>query len=216
MQAVPREGGTTPEWQESMRMQIDNWADEIGSHSLMSTEVYQSPLWLGLIAQLSRTLPFRRSRLNISTPTSDAAFLASCDAWAAFRALQKKSQIAQPWLVVITQFQAGVTILYIIWARAGMRGVTEIFSEADVAIRYCMSVLAILADWWCNAEVYRDCFEVLARAVLRCEIPGRISRDAKAELGELTEKVSKAGIHGHVKTMLEEMALGAQITWMKT
>jgi hypothetical protein len=32
-----------------------------------------------------------------------------------FRALQKKHQIAQLWLVIITQFRAGVTILYITW-----------------------------------------------------------------------------------------------------
>jgi hypothetical protein len=33
MQAVPFEGSeATPEWQESMKMQIDQWADEIHSH----------------------------------------------------------------------------------------------------------------------------------------------------------------------------------------
>jgi hypothetical protein len=78
--------------------------------------------------------------------------------------------------------------------------------EADMAIRDCTSVLAILADRWCNAEVYRDCFEVLARAVPRCEIPGRLGREAREELGFLIEKVSEAGVHGHVRTMLEEMA----------
>ncbi len=32
MHSVPIEGESTPEWQESMRMQIENWADEIYSH----------------------------------------------------------------------------------------------------------------------------------------------------------------------------------------
>lgn len=35
MQSVPLEGGATAEWQESMRLQIDNWADEIYSHRLV-------------------------------------------------------------------------------------------------------------------------------------------------------------------------------------
>ena len=100
MQTVPLEGGVTSEWQESMRLQIDNWADEIYSHSLMNTEGYQSPLWLGLISQLSRLLLCRPSRTNINTEISDVALQASCDACTTFRALQKKRQIAQPWLVV--------------------------------------------------------------------------------------------------------------------
>jgi hypothetical protein len=100
MQTVPLEGGVTSEWQESMRLQIDNWADEIYSHSLINTEGYQSPLWLGLISQLSRLLLCRPSRGNIDTHISDVALQASCDACTTFRALQKKRQIAQPWLVV--------------------------------------------------------------------------------------------------------------------
>jgi hypothetical protein len=100
MQTVPLEGGVTSEWQDSMRLQIDNWADEIYSHSLMNTEGYQSPLWLGLISQLSRLLLCRPSRININAQISDVALRASCDACTTFRSLQKKRQIAQPWLVV--------------------------------------------------------------------------------------------------------------------
>lgn len=201
MQAVPLEGGATPEWVESMRLQIENWAGEIASHSIANTESYQSPLWLGLISQLSRLLLCRPSRMNINTNVSDVALQASCDACTTFRALQKKRQIAQPWLVVITQFQAGITILYIVWARA-----ISIPKEADLAIRDCTSVLAILADRWQNAEHYRDCFEVLARAIPRSSRPGYLSREVREELADLTEKVVEAGVHRHVTTMLWEMA----------
>jgi hypothetical protein len=201
MQTVPLEGGITSEWQESMRLQIDSWSNEIYSHSLMNTEGYQSPLWLGLVSQLSRLLLCRPSRRNINTHISDVALQASCDACTTFRALQKKRQIAQPWLVVITQFQAGITILYIIWARG-----IPMPKEADLAIRDCTSVLAILADRWQNAEHYRDCFEVLARALPRSARPGLLERETREELAELTEKVNEAGVHRHVTTMLWEMA----------
>jgi len=167
----------------------------------VNTEGYQSPLWLGLISQLSRLLLCRPSRRNINTTISDVALQASCDACTTFRALQKKRQIAQPWLVVITQFQAGITILYIIWARG-----IPIPKEADLAIRDCTSVLAILADRWQNAEHYRDCFEVLARAIPRSSRPGYLEREARSELAELAEKVNEAGVHRHVTTMLWEMA----------
>jgi len=201
MQAVPLEGGATSQWVDSMKLRIEDWASEIGSHSLANTEGYQSPLWLGLISQLSRLLLCRPSRANIHTRVSDVAFQASCDACTTFRALQKKRQIAQPWLVVITQFQAGVTILYVIWARA-----ISIPREADLAIRDCTSVLAILADRWQNAEHYRDCFEVLARAIPRSSRPGCLEPAAREELADLTEKVVEAGIHNHVTTMLCEMS----------
>lgn len=94
-----------------------------------------------------------------------------------------------------------MTILYIIWARA-----ISIPKEADLAIRDCTSVLAILADRWQNAEHYRDCFEVLARAILRSSRPGYLEREAREELVDLTEKVVEAGIHRHVTTMLWEMS----------
>jgi hypothetical protein len=77
--------------------------------------------------------------------------------------------------------------------------------EADLAIRDCTSVLAILADRWQNAEHYRDCFEILARAIARSSRPGYLDRAAREELAELTEKVVEAGIHRHVMTMLWEM-----------
>lgn len=78
--------------------------------------------------------------------------------------------------------------------------------EADLAIRDCTSVLAILADRWQNAEHYRDCFEVLARAIPRSSRPGYLEREAREELADLTEKVVEAGVHRHVTTMLWEMA----------
>lgn len=67
-------------------------------------------------------------------------------------------------------------------------------------------MLAILADRWQNAEQYRDCFEVLARAVPRCSRLGYLEREAREELGGLIEKVGEMGLHGHVRTMLCEMA----------
>ena len=175
---------------------------EFSHDSLANTEGYQSPLWLGLISQLSRLLLCRPSRLNINTEVSDVALQAGCAACTGFRALQKKRQIAQPWLVVITQFQAGVTILYIILTRRTI----PLPKEADLAIRDCTSVLAILADRWQNAEHYRDCFEVLARAIPRSERVGALEAEARRELRGLMGKVVEAGVHRHVETMLWEMA----------
>lgn len=65
-------------------------------------------------------------------------------------------------------------------------------------------MLAILADRWQNAEHYRDCFEILARAI--GPSPGYLDPSARQELAQLTEKVNEAGIHRHVNTMLWEMA----------
>lgn len=71
-------------------------------------------------------------------------------------------------------------------------------------------MLAILADRWQNAEYYRDCFEVLARAIPRCKRLGCLEGEAKRELRGLIEKVSEMGLHRHVGTMLREMAGGVE------
>jgi hypothetical protein len=102
---------------------------------------------------------------------------------------------------VITQFQGGITILYIVWARG-----IPIPKEADLAIRDCTSVVAILADRWQNAEHYRDCFEMVARAIPRSSGPGYLEREARAELGGFAQKIVEVGVHRHVTTMLWEMA----------
>ena len=67
-------------------------------------------------------------------------------------------------------------------------------------------MLAILADRWQNAEHYRDCFEVVARAIPRSARPGYLERETRAELVDLAEKVNEVGVHRHVTTMLWEMA----------
>lgn len=78
--------------------------------------------------------------------------------------------------------------------------------EADIAIRDCTSVLAIFADRWQNAEHYRDCFEVLARAIAGRSRQICLDAESRAELVELTERVNEAGVNRHVTTMLYEMA----------
>lgn len=142
----------------------------------------------------------RPSRQNATTYIGEIALKASSSVCTTFRALQKRRQVAQPWLVVLTQFQSGVTILYIIWALA-----IHIPAETDLAIRDCTSVLAILADRWQNAEVYRDCFEVLAMAIPRCSRLGCLEREAKLELRDLIGRVSNMGLHRHAGTILKEV-----------
>ena len=97
-----------------------------------------------------------------------------------------------------------MTILYIILTRRTI----PLPKEADLAIRDCTSVLAILADRWQNAEHYRDCFEVLARAIPRSERVGVLEAEARRELRALMGKVVEAGVHRHVEAMLWEMAGG--------
>lgn len=86
--------------------------------------------------------------------------------------------------------------------------------EADNAARDCSAVMAIFADRWRNAEHYRDCLEILARAESRrlssgmSATIGSLQLDVaeRRELGALTEKLVRMGIHRHVAQMLREMS----------
>lgn len=170
--------------------------------SIPNTSSYQSKYWLELISNLSRMAICRPTRANINTSISDVALQASCDVCTNFRGIQKRRQIAQPWMLVITLFYAGVTIYYITWARGVAMG-----READGAGRDCGSSLTIMADRWQNAEQYRDCLEELSRAVPRCCPPGILDGETRERLRVLTDKVAESGIHRHTEKMLREMCI---------
>lgn len=88
--------------------------------------------------------------------------------------------------------------------------------DIDTAIRDCAAVLAIFADRWRNAEHYRDCLELLARAVPRCVGAGKVlEREAREELMVLTRNVEDMGIHRHVSRMLHEICAGGDAERMQ-
>ncbi|EXJ78710.1 hypothetical protein A1O1_09112 [Capronia coronata CBS 617.96] len=175
--------------------------DVIAMHSIANTDGYHSALWLRHIGQLTRLSICWVNKSNIHSYIADTAFKASCEACTSFRSLRKKRQIAQPWLVVLSQFRAAVTLWYILWARA-----VPVPREADDAIRDCGAVLAIFADRWPNAEYYRDCFEILAVSIPRSRPLGNLEKDVRDKIKVLVHKLDEIGIHRTTSRMLWEMS----------
>ncbi|KAH7176888.1 hypothetical protein EDB81DRAFT_940725 [Dactylonectria macrodidyma] len=186
---------------------LRNWEDPdvISDHSVHSSHGYQSSLWLHHIAHLTRLSIFFVNKSNIFSSTADNALRASCAVCTSFRSLQKKKHIAQPWLVVISQFRAAVTLWYIVWARE-----IPVPKEANNAFRDCSAALAIFADRWPKAEHYRDCFELLAVSIPRSQPLGHLSKYAQDGLRALVAKLEESGIHRITSRMLHEMCDASQ------
>ncbi|KAH7127899.1 hypothetical protein B0J13DRAFT_679418 [Dactylonectria estremocensis] len=196
------------ELEAQMLDKLRHWEDPgvISEHSVHSSHGYQSSLWLHHIAHLTRLSIFFVNKSNIFSSTADNALKASCAVCTSFRSLQKKKHIAQPWLVVISQFRAAVTLWYTVWARA-----ISVPKEANNALRDCSAALAIFADRWPKAEHYRDCFELLAVSIPRCQPLGHLSKDTRKSLQALVTKLEESGIHRITSRMLHEMCKDSQI-----
>ncbi|KAH8680364.1 hypothetical protein BGZ61DRAFT_520184 [Ilyonectria robusta] len=185
-----------------MLKSLREWEDTetISRHSVRNSHGYRSAVWLQHIAHLTQLSICFVNKSNIFSSIADKAFQSSCAVCTSFRSLQKKKHIAQPWLVVISQFRAAVTLWYIVWARA-----IPVPKEANDAFRDCSAALAIFADRWPKAEHYRDCFELLAVSIPRSQPLGHLAKDAREGLIILVRKLEESGIHRITLRMLHEI-----------
>ncbi|KAJ9137075.1 C6 transcription factor [Pleurostoma richardsiae] len=98
-----------------MLNRLREWEDAevIARHSVPNSDGYRSPVWLQHIGHLTRLSICFVNKANVFSSVADTALRAGCEACTSFRSLQKKKQIAQPWLVILSQFRAAVTLWYI-------------------------------------------------------------------------------------------------------
>jgi hypothetical protein len=92
---------------------------------------------------------------------------------------------------MLFEFQVGVHILYIVWRRA---------------VRDCTAILSIFADRSPNADVYRDCLDILASSISRADPPGSIDPESWQELAVLVGRIEEVGLALNVSTKLAEMS----------
>lgn len=75
----------------------------------------------------------------------------------------------------------------------------------DRAIRDCTAIMSIFADRSQNADVYRDCMDVLASGISRAHPQGCIDMETRKELSILICQIEENGLASHTFTMLSEM-----------
>jgi hypothetical protein len=101
-------------------------------------------------------------------------------------------------------FQVGVTIIYIVWRRA-----TPISKSVHCAVRDCTAILAIFADRSQNADIYRDCMDILAISVLSASSCGSIDAESRQELTALVGQVEENILAPQVHTQLSQICKGS-------
>lgn len=114
-------------------------------------------------------------------------------------------------LQTVFEFQAGVTILYLVW-----RGQALYSKNAQRAVRSCRSNLIILATDAPIVESFTetiDNLEILLSKPRAAELePGSDGADALKELRLHVEKVREAMIAPHVIDMLLEMCQNSTVS----
>ncbi|KAL4967093.1 fungal specific transcription factor domain-containing protein [Aspergillus stella-maris] len=174
-----------------------NWFRMIAYYSL-----------LGLVSGYNSTLSNGRQAVGAVGRT----VVACCNACITYQQISRSRQVAPSWLALVSQFQAGVTILYCFWTTPpAMRTEEFELSYASRGVRICSNNLVLLAERWAEGEVYRDAFDILSKAVSLShdEHPmltnRRLSTANLADLERLTQEVKHLGAHFRAVEMVEEI-----------
>ncbi|KAF2804998.1 uncharacterized protein BDZ99DRAFT_544078 [Mytilinidion resinicola] len=201
---------SSPEWRIRILTELNNWKSQVQTFSDSRSKGYTSQRWLAMIYHYTLVMLYRPTKQNVIGPAGDFAVQASSQACLMFRKTQMDRQIAQPWLGLLVQFQAGITLLYCFWATPPQYR-TENYDSPDVsdALRACSNILAIMADRWPKADCLRDVFELLAREIPLVDRPSRppvrISDKSATKLRQALPDVRRLIVHRIVMRMIEEM-----------
>ncbi|EXJ91641.1 hypothetical protein A1O3_00191 [Capronia epimyces CBS 606.96] len=202
----------------SMLVEIKDWErqSEAFVRGKDDEEGYFSSLWLRRGCAVLEVQLY--SMYGIVTATATAAemvvslFNACCATCHAFRKVQKSHQLAPQWIDTIFEFQAGVTLLYLIWSK---NIASQDWQAAERAVRDCRSTLVILATVAPVVESFINCIDALVTMVFNetQNVPDTAERKAgsEQELQEAMQKAIDAGVAPHIRDMLHEMSKGREI-----
>ncbi|ETS84339.1 hypothetical protein PFICI_02364 [Pestalotiopsis fici W106-1] len=194
------------EWQASIPMPTDKPG-------------YGGRNWFRMVAYYSIVGLASGSNDEVRHAVGAKAIIACCNACITFQQIQRSRQIAHSWLAVLSQFQAGITILYCFWTTPPhMRSDEFEPSYASRGVRTCSNNLVLLAERWREAEPYRDAFEIVSKLVpLTNDLSASIykwplPRDLE-DLGKLVEQVRYLGAHYRTIDMIEEILRQKRPVW---
>ncbi|KAI0144517.1 fungal-specific transcription factor domain-containing protein [Xylariaceae sp. FL1272] len=198
------------DWRSRILLELENYKSRIQAFADPESKSHTSHRWLAMIYHYTLLMLYRPTKENVSGPAGDWSVQASSQACLTFRAFQRDRAVAQTWLALIHQFQAGVALLYCFWATPPEYR-TENYDSDDVpdAVRACSNILAIMADRWPKADCLRDVFEHLAREVPLVDRPNRpptrLSNKIEMAVREKLPEVRNMVVHNSTLRMIEEM-----------
>ncbi|CAG9993113.1 unnamed protein product [Clonostachys byssicola] len=181
-----------------LRAEIDKWTkcEEVFANG----EGHASPLGVVYVGHMTRFLLYSSVSVEASPEVVDELLQVCCDACATFRALQKRKHLPRHWFDMLFIFQIGVTMIYIVWRRN-----VTVSKAIDRAIRDCTAILSIFADRSQNADVYRDCMDLLAGSVSRAAQPVNIDAESRRELVVLVGQIEENRLASHIHSQLLDM-----------
>ncbi|KAL2670265.1 hypothetical protein Neosp_014732 [[Neocosmospora] mangrovei] len=202
-------------WRSWLRHDLERWKEMAASLSDRAEHHHKflSRPWVLKLADYTIISLFPNPALAVRGGDSKYLVAAACSVLVTFRKLRVKDHVTcHTWTALLHQFQAGVCIVFCLWAtpthqQHGLydcRAVSQAFFS-------CLATLVDFATKWETARVFRDIFELLMDAVPISQFgdPSQswsLHQPCKVALREMIDELSEVKIQQKVTDMLSMMA----------
>ncbi|KAI0473451.1 hypothetical protein GGR56DRAFT_531998 [Xylariaceae sp. FL0804] len=221
-------------WRSRVRHELDRWSDDVAALSAGSEEPqdrFRSQMWLLKLANYARISLYPNPHLAVRSGDAKHLVSAACQVLVAFRRFRIKDHLTcHTWTALVHQFQAGVVLLYCVWATP--THLQRALYDGRAVCQALFACSATLVDFYAAhrwgasfgnathpARVLRNVFDLLTREVPVSEFGDptqqwALSPEAGKELRQLAAELEapRLQLQGRVVALLREMAAGGRVT----
>ncbi|KAM0817500.1 putative Transcription factor domain-containing protein [Seiridium cardinale] len=219
-----RDGHPVPNlWRSQVRHDLNRWTDDIMmfSDSEGVADRFKSQQWLLKVANYAVISLFPNPYLAVRSGDARYLVAAACQVLVTFRRFRVKEHLScYTWTALVHQFQAGVIVIYCLWATPTHQQLA-LYDRREVgqALFACLATLVDYANKWASAHVFQSIFSLLVDEIPISEYGDPIQQWAIApdrceELLKLTLELEQLQIQKKVVSILRDMAKGSRPCYM--
>ncbi|KAK2606712.1 hypothetical protein N8I77_005443 [Diaporthe amygdali] len=206
-------------WRSQIRHDLSRWTDDnlIFPNREGISDRFKSQPWLLKLANYANISLFPNPYLAVRSGDARYLVTAACQVLVTFRHFRVKEHLScYTWTALIHQFQAGVIVLYCLWATPTHQQLA-LYDRRVVcqAIFACLATLVDYANKWASAHVFQSVFSLLTEDIPVSEYGDPVqqwtlSLDSCAELLELTLELERLQVQKRLVYLLRDMAKGSR------
>ncbi|ETS78703.1 hypothetical protein PFICI_08556 [Pestalotiopsis fici W106-1] len=206
-------------WRSQIRHRLDRWVDDIVmfSGSERTLDRFKSQTWLLKLANYATISLFPNPHLAVRSGDARHLVTAACQVLVTFRRFRVREHLScYTWTALIHQFQAGVIMLYCLWATPTHQQLS-LYDRRSVcrALFACSATLVDYANKWTSAHVFQNVFDLLTEEIPISEYGDPMqqwtfSPDSCTELLRLSRELERLQVQRKVVSLLRDMARGSR------
>ncbi|KAI0167385.1 hypothetical protein BJ166DRAFT_623288 [Pestalotiopsis sp. NC0098] len=206
-------------WRSQIRHHIERWINDIlvSSDQDGTLDRFKSQTWLLKLANYATISLFPNPHLAVRSGDARHLVAAACQVLVTFRRFRIKEHLScYTWTALIHQFQAGVIMIYCLWATPTHQQLS-LYDRRSVcrALFACSATLVDYANKWASAHVFQNVFDLLTEEVPVSEYGDptqqwTLSPDSCAELRRFSLELERLQVQRRVVSLLRDMARGSR------